>query len=76
VMSSPYESFVRLMIQEGWFGCAGEFDLPAPGHGTFDPHVILRPLMDYTFDIEMAPSESPEGEIRAITPLFRRSFRT
>lgn len=72
-IKSPYREAVERLIEEGRLPCMGVIRFPM--HPVFEPGFGLKPLMPYTFDINLVPSESvPDGE--ADKPLFRRSFVT
>lgn len=72
-IKSPYREAVERLIEEGRLPCMGIMKFPM--HPVFEPGFGLKPLMPYTFDINLVPSESvPDGE--ADKPLFRRSFVT
>lgn len=72
-IKSPYREAVERLIAEGRLPCMGIMKFPM--HPVFEPGFGLKPLMPYTFDINLVPAEPvPDGE--ADKPLFRRSFVT
>lgn len=71
---TPYREFIEAMIDAGRLPCAGGF-IRFNQHGSYEAPFELKPLMAYTFDIELNPPDAlTAGESRV--PLFRRSFRT
>jgi len=74
-LSTPLRELLKALIDGGFLPCMGQTEIPLPPHGSATVPVTLRPLMAYTFDIEVQPPHvSGNGE--AVRPLFRRSFST
>jgi hypothetical protein len=71
---TPYREFVEALIEAGLLPCTGGI-IPVNHHGLYQAPFELKPLMGYTFDIDLDPADTlVAGESRK--PLFRRSFRT
>jgi hypothetical protein len=74
VVETPYRDMVQALIDSGALPCADGI-VPFNEHGSYEAPFELKPLMAYTFDIELVPGDTvAEGESKV--PLFRRSFRT
>jgi hypothetical protein len=73
-LSTPYREFLEAMVAAGELPCVGS--TTAETQASWTSPVPLRPLMDYTFDVEAdpAPTLPPASEPR--TPFFRRGFTT
>jgi hypothetical protein len=71
-LTSPYREFLEAMIAAGELPCAGS--AAADMHGSWTSPVPLRPLMDYTLEVETDPAPAVTAD--ASTPLFRRAFTT
>ena len=68
--SSAYRDLLAALIAAGFLPCVGE--VSSPFHGSFTSAVTLRPLMGYTFDVELVPPNTTTTSL----PLYRRSFST
>jgi hypothetical protein len=74
VVETPYRDMVQALIDSGLLPCAGGI-VPFNEHGSYEAPFELKPLMAYTFDIELVPGDTvAAGESKVA--LFRRSFRT
>ncbi|MFC8350045.1 hypothetical protein [Streptomyces sp. NPDC057280] len=73
-LSSPYREFLEGMVAAGELPCGGK--ATAQAHGAWTAPVPLRPLMDYTLDVELDPQPPAPPATQASTPLFRRTFTT
>jgi len=71
-LTSPYREFLEAMIAAGQLPCTGS--ATAESHGSWTSPVPLRPLMDYTLEVETDPAPAVTAD--ASTPLFRRAFTT
>jgi hypothetical protein len=71
---TPYREMVEAMIAEGKLPCAGG-GFSKETHGVYVAPFALKPLMAYTFDVELDPADLVAAGA-ARTPLFRRAFRT
>jgi hypothetical protein len=71
-VAPPYMAMLKGLVDAGLLPCAGSVELPSHGSWTAPPDQ-LRPLMDYTLDIEGGALPDVAGPT---TPLFRRRFRT
>lgn len=71
---TPYKDAVLQLIADGLLPClGGSIDLPA--HGAYVTPFELKPLMAYTFDLQLDPADPvPDGT--AVVPLYRRAFTT
>jgi hypothetical protein len=73
-VTTPYRDTLEAMIAAGKLPCAGT--ATAEQHGSWTSPVPLRPLMDYTLDVEMDPAPAPPPADEPRVPLFRRTFTT
>jgi hypothetical protein len=72
-LSTPFRDFIEALVEAGLLPCIGAIDIPK--NASFTVPVALQPLMDYTLDIELDPTNAPQST-QLVTPLFRRSFST
>lgn len=72
-VKTPYREAIEAMIAAGMLPCIGEMSFPT--HAQFTPAFELKPLMPYTFDIELDPKEAVPAN-GSEQPLFRRAFKT
>jgi hypothetical protein len=73
-LSTPYHEFLEAMVAAGALPCVGATTVEH--HGSWTSPVELRPLMDYTLDVELdPPSPAPPGDGPRV-PLFQRAFTT
>jgi hypothetical protein len=73
-LSTPYRDFLEGMVAAGELPCVGSTTVEK--HGSWTSPVPLRPLMDYTLDVEMDPAPPPPPATEPRVPLFRRTFTT
>jgi hypothetical protein len=73
-LSTPYHDFLEAMVAAGELPCVGSTTVEA--HGSWTSPVPLRPLMDYTLDVEPDPGLPPPPSTEPRVPLFRRTFTT
>lgn len=71
---TPYREFTEALIEAGVLPCAGGF-LPINFHSAYEAPFELKPLMAYTFDIDLNPADGIASGASKV-PLFRRAFRT
>jgi hypothetical protein len=73
-LTTPYHEFLEGMVAAGLLPCVGS--VSAEKHGSWTSPVPLRPLLDYTLDVETDPAPPPPPSTEPRVPLFRRSFTT
>ncbi len=73
-LETPYHEFLEGMVAAGELPCVGT--ATAHAHGSWTSPVQLRPLMDYTVDVETDPPPAPPPPTRPQSPFFRRAFTT
>lgn len=71
---TPYRDFLEDMVAAGQLPCAGS--VTHEQHGSWTAPVALRPLMDYTLDVELDPPLPLPPADQPQVPFFRRSFST
>jgi hypothetical protein len=69
---TPYRDTIMKLIEAGFMPCTGQITLPTHVHYTAP--FELRPLMSYTFDIELTGGPAPTGTVQK--PFYRRTFTT
>ncbi|MDB5203707.1 MAG: hypothetical protein JWQ27_3116 [Ferruginibacter sp.] len=72
-VKTPYREAIEALIAAGKLPCIGVMNFPT--HAVYNPPFILKPLMPYTFDIDVEPKD-PVALNSAEQPLFRRAFKT
>jgi hypothetical protein len=71
---SPYRDAVNQLIEQGKLPCLGGI-ASFPAHEIYTSPFDLKPLMDYTFDLELDPA-IPLAADGVARPSYRRSFKT